>query len=324
MGIESIKLDHLRYFVTATETGSFAAAGEKLNITPTSIAHGVKALEEALETVLLIRRRAAGVIPNQEGKQLLVNCRRIFTDIEDMTDKFTTKDGQLKGDLIVGCQEGLSWSIIPRVVAELSKLHPKLNIAAKTVFMDQELQPLEDSEIDLLITFKVGHVQSNFSDKLDRGMFYSKVMCSPQAYALVHGSHPVCEEGKTEASLAELADYPHIFIKDGPAYALFSTMYEDIGLTPKVAAVSNISSAAQSFVGQTEAVSLRIVRPSIPLSPLGDELAFLKLRDEVRKPDVIAITHLNSQGGISRKAEAFIDACQQKFDDGTLKVNFFY
>jgi len=35
MGIESIKLDHLRYFIAAVETGSFVAAGERLNITPT-------------------------------------------------------------------------------------------------------------------------------------------------------------------------------------------------------------------------------------------------------------------------------------------------
>jgi len=48
------------------------------------------------------------------------------------------------------------------------------------------------------------------------------------------------------------------------------------------------------------------------------------LADKVTGPDVIAVTHKNAQTRISRKAEAFIDICQEKFDNGVLRENFYY
>jgi|GEM_PF-1072008 len=324
MGAESVKLDHLRYFIAAVETGSFAAAGERLNITPTSIAHGISALEDALDNNFLIRKRAAGVLPTQEGQRLLIACHKILSEVDIMANEFHSLPGRLTGELIVGCQEGITWSIAPRVIGILSKIHPDLRVSVKTIFMDDELQPLENGDVDLLLTFMASRIQPNFHDKIDSGHFHKRILCSPQPYALMHAGHELCTKDREKVWLKELVAFPHIFIKDGPAYPMFYRMYEEIGLVPNVATVSNISPAAQSIVGQTEAVSLRIVRPSIDRSPLGDRLGFLELADKVSGPDVVAITHKNNHSDMSRKAKAFIDACQESFDNGSLKENFYY
>ena len=97
MLIESLKLDHLRYYVSAVETGSFAAAGEQLNITPTSIAYGVKSLEAALGIELLIRKRATGVVPNPQGQRFLRACRQVLLEVEAMVEEFVDDAAKLGG-----------------------------------------------------------------------------------------------------------------------------------------------------------------------------------------------------------------------------------
>lgn len=317
MGSETIKLDHLRYFITAVETGSFAAAGEKLNITPTSVAHGISALEATMGNDLLIRRRSSGVIPTRQGKKVEAAARRVLLEVENLVEDLRPETNKLSGEIILGCQEGLTWSVAPIAIQEMRRLHPDVRISTKTVFMDEGFAPLESGAIDLLLTFMTRDV--------NEPNLYHEILCQPQAYAMMRENHPAMNYVKAgKVSLKNLVDYPHIFIEDGPAYPLFWGMYEERGLTPNNFMVSNISPGAQAIVGKSDAISLRIVRPSIDLSPLGDKLAYIELKDTVMRPDVVAVTLKNSQSRISRKTEALIDVCRQKFEDGSMRDNFYY
>jgi len=324
MASDSVTLNHMRHFVAAVEAGSFVSAGDRLHIAPTSISHAVSVIEQTLGRQLLVRKRASGVVPTPVGHRFLVSCRRILQDVDAVYEQYSSAPSDLTGELIVGCQEGLTWSVAPRAVEVLKQAHPNLKVSVKTIFMEQELAPLDSGEVDLMLTFRHAYSQPNLAKKIDNNDVYSKVLCSPQAYAMVHGDHPLCKTSETQVYLKDLAPYPHIFINDGPALPLFLGMYEQMGLRPNVAMVSNVSPAAQSVVGVTDAVSVRIVRPSINLSPLGDKLAYLRVLDDVPCPDLIAVAHMSLQSGISNPAKAFIDACQAKFDDGALKDNFFY
>ncbi len=316
MGIESIKLDHLRYFIAAIETGSFAAAGKKLNITSTSIAHGITSLEAQIGIELLIRRRASGIKPNSDGRKFAISARKVIMEAEALVSIYENNPGELTGELTVGCQEALTWSVAPRVVEELLKSHPGLNVSVKTVFMDEKFSPLDSGAVDLMLTF-VTH-------KIDEPGLYSEILCQPNTYALMRAGHPALSKANPKIALKHLAKFPHIFIQDGPAFPLFYDMYKERNLEPEVHMVSNISPGAQSFVGISDAVCLRIVRPSIKYSPLGDELTYTEVQDSVQCPDVVVATHMNSQSEISQKARAFIEVTRQKFKDGTLKDNFFY
>lgn len=72
MRLDALKLNHLRYYVAATETGSFVAAGERLHISKTSIPHGVSCLGSLLGTQLLLLKRSGGVTTTPEGEKFLV------------------------------------------------------------------------------------------------------------------------------------------------------------------------------------------------------------------------------------------------------------
>jgi len=268
-------------------------------------------------TALLVRRRASGVAPNREGERFASGARKVLLEVDSLVDDFRSEPGKLTGELVVGCQEGLTWSIAPRVIEKMQRLHPDLRVSVKTVFMDEQFSPLESGNVDLLITFVIHEIT-------EAGL-HCETLCQPQAYAMVRAKHPVLKKVKSgKIELKDLVCYPHIFIEDGPGIPLFHGMYDERGLKPNVHMVSNISPGAQAVVGKSNAVSLRIVRPSIEYSPLGDKLAYIEIKDKVMRPDIVAVTLTNSQSRVSRTASAFIEICHKEFEDGTLRENFYY
>jgi DNA-binding transcriptional LysR family regulator len=62
-------LNQVRGFEAAARLGSFKAAGEELNLSPTAISHQISNLEDKLG-VLLFERKTRAVILTPEGYQL--------------------------------------------------------------------------------------------------------------------------------------------------------------------------------------------------------------------------------------------------------------
>jgi DNA-binding transcriptional LysR family regulator len=251
-----LKIEHLHSFITAADTGSIATAGVRLHMSPSAVSYAIDALEEQLGTCLLIRRRSVGVVLTADGVRLVRVARPWLQQIADIDGMFTARERKLTGELVVGCQEALSWSLAPRAIAELSRRHPSIDVSLKTIFMDQGNRPLIDAEVDVLITFLVDVAEEPVVDQ--------DILCSPAPYAMMRRGHPLDREGEP-VPLAELAEYPQLFIQDGPALDLFTGLYREQGLRPRHAMVTDISTAAQSIVGASDSISLRIVRPQ----PLG-------------------------------------------------------
>ncbi len=310
-----LKIDQLRCFAAALRGGSFAEAGKVLNLSPSAVAYNVEALEDQLNAGLLIRKPASGVSATREGMRLLRMIEPVLAEMGEIEQLFANKGRQLQGELVVGCQEGLSWSLAPRAIEQLTARHRRLKVTQKTVFMDEGNEPVLSGEVDVLITFMV-------DVKPEPGVEI-EILCEPNSYALMRAGHPLGHRGEG-VRLADLAGYPHVFISDGPALELFTGMYRDKGLAPEFATVSNISTAAQAIVGRQDSISLRVVKPAHNLSPLGDELAFVPIIDSSRHAIVTAIWTKRKHGARPPKVEAFVAACRGLFADGTMRAHLFY
>lgn len=309
-----IKFDYLRYFNATAEKGSFAAAAAALHVSATSVIHGVNNLEDHFSVSLFIRKKAVGIKLTPDGEKLLKRVKALMIEIESIDETFMTKPQKLKGNLVVGCQEGLSWCLIPRVVSKLSKLHPDLKITTKTTWMDSRHTALDNGEIDILISFSV---DEEISPNLE-----CTILCQPDTIAMMRKGHPL--DRNQNVHLADLAKFKQIMINDGPAYDLFYGMYLNLGLSPEVEMMSNISTAAQSIVGRSEAISLRILKPAHGVSPLGDKIVFHPVADEVLRPDLVAVTHKARSSANALKQEAFIEQCQELFRSGEMKQHLCY
>ncbi len=309
-----IKIVYLRHFIAAAETASFSSAAAKLNISTTSIRNSIEKLEASLNITLFVRKPANGVFLTSDGRKLLAQSKDFLNSVDDIEGSFISKHRKLRGNLTIGCQEGLTWSLIPRAINKINEVHPELNISVKTVWMDTQFESLDQAEVDVLVTF---FIQKDLPQK------YSITdLCSPQACVMMRKGHPL-DNGKSIA-LKDLALFPHIFIKDGPAWELFYGMYQERGLDPEIFMFSNISTGAQAVIGRTDAVSLRILRPDNPLTPMGDPMVVPVIKDVVLRPRLLAATNKIKRPRTLDKRTAFINICQDLFDDGDMKAHVYY
>ena len=309
-----IKLDHLRHFVVTTETGSFTAAASKANISPTSIRNSVENLESSLNTTLFVRKPSNGVSLTEDGKKLLEKSKDLLVTAEEIERLFVQQDRTLRGNLTIGCQEGLTWSLIPRAIKKINAMHPELSVSIKTVWMDKQFESLDNADVDVLVSFIL-------PDDVPQ-KFHVVDLCAPQACAIMRKGHPL--DNGQPVKLKDLARYPHIFIKDGPAWDLFYTMYTERNLSPEIYMFSNISTGAQSMVGCTDAVSLRILRPHNPYTPLGDPMVAPPVADKVRKPRLVAATTKLNPGLTLDKRNMVIDVLNSLFENDDMKAHIYY
>jgi len=309
-----IKIEYLRHFIAATETGSFSAAATRSHISTTSIRNSIDKLEDTLNTNLFVRKPSNGVVLTDDGRKLLEQSKELLTNVDEIENSFITPSRKLKGSLTIGCQEGLTWSLIPRAIKKLNEEHPELSVSAKTIWMDTNFESLDNAEVDVLITFSL---QENIEKK-----FHAVDLCAPQACVMMRKGHPL--DNGEPVKLKDVAEHPHIFIKDGPAWELFYTMYSERHLEPKIHMHSNISTGAQSMVGCTDAVSLRIIRPANPFTPLGDPMVVPPLADKVRRPRMVAVTNHFKRSNTLDKRLVFIPVCKDLFDNDEMRSHIYY
>ena len=69
-------------FVSIIDTGSFTNAAKKLNLTQSAISHSLRALEETLETKLLVRKGKIHCLTDT-GEVFLKHCRIVVNELEN-------------------------------------------------------------------------------------------------------------------------------------------------------------------------------------------------------------------------------------------------
>ena len=89
------QLNQMRGFEAAARLGSFKAAGEELNLSPTAISHQISNLEDRLG-ILLFERKTRVVKLTPEGSQLAETVyqalQKLATTIEDISLTKSTED----------------------------------------------------------------------------------------------------------------------------------------------------------------------------------------------------------------------------------------
>lgn len=310
-----MKLDHLRYFVEAAIHGGFTAAGNKMHISPTSVGHAVNKLEEQLGTELFIRKPSRGLTLTSDGQKLYGQCRQILSDLETVQDQFRGNADQFRGELIVGCQEGLIWSLLPRAIKKLAEQQPELRVSMKTTRLATNFSSLEDGDIDVLITFR-------YDDSAPAGCEVT-TLCRPEACAIMRKGHPLDSDADA-VTLDELARYPQIMNNEPDAFDLAYNAYQRLGYSPEVVFSSNISFGAYALVGQSDAVSLRVVRACSMVSPLGHALTYKRIASEFFRPYLVAAKVTSRTPGIRNKRDAFIDVCHELVASGEMREHLHY
>src|SRR3546814_400324 len=141
------RLRSLRTFISVAEHSSFAEAGRRLNLSPTTVSRTIAALE-ANVGVQLLMRTTRSVRLTDEGAAFLARCRAGIAEIDEAFDTARGSRSAPRGTLTVTAPVLFGRLHVLPVVVELMQLHPELNV--RLLLLDRVVNLIEEG-IDVAI-----------------------------------------------------------------------------------------------------------------------------------------------------------------------------
>lgn len=141
------RLRTLRTFISVAEHESFAEAGRRLNLSPTTVSRTIAALESSIG-VQLLRRTTRSVRLTDEGALFLARCRAGIAEIDQAFDIVRGRRSAPSGPLTVTAPVMFGRRHIQPVIVDLLRLHPELQI--RLLLLDRVVN-LVDEGIDVAV-----------------------------------------------------------------------------------------------------------------------------------------------------------------------------
>ena len=142
--------DDVRMFLAVARAGQILAASRKLGINHATLARRVSALEETLQTRLLIRR-TNGCELTAEGEIFLNAAERMETEMLSAQASIGSIDAALAGTVRIGAPDGFGVSFLAPRLGALIARHPALKIQLVPV---PRSFSLSQREADIAITLE--------------------------------------------------------------------------------------------------------------------------------------------------------------------------
>lgn len=146
----------LRTFLEVVDSGSFAAAAERVALTPSAVSGHIKRLEQ-ITGVSLLARTTRRLELTQAGDTLYAYGRNIL-DL-DREARAKLRGAPLRGRLRVGASEDFAGAWLPRVLQHFRQWHPDATIELKVGVTADLLRQQERGRLDLVFGKKCSRVE---------------------------------------------------------------------------------------------------------------------------------------------------------------------
>tara|TARA_R110002073_G_scaffold25036_4_gene83590 strand:- start:6207 stop:7127 length:921 start_codon:yes stop_codon:yes gene_type:complete len=236
-------------FNKIVKNGSFAAAADQLNMTPSGVSKRLSRFENRLE-VRLFNRTTRTLSLTESGQALYDRAQSILEAIEDAETQTRELSRIPRGKLRVACSDAFAVHVIVPMLAEFNRQYPE--VAVTLVQGDGPLNIVE-AQIDLAIRF-IRPTNPDFVAK--RLVADPWVVCASPAYLSKYGAPKTPDElhehrcltikAKNEETNQWYFDHPQSTITVDGAFS-------GIGLVVKAAALQGLGIARlASFLVQKE------------------------------------------------------------------------
>jgi DNA-binding transcriptional LysR family regulator len=192
------RLRTLRIFISVAEHASFAEAGRKLNISPTTVTRTVAALEASLGVQLLMRTTRS-VRLTDDGAAFLERCQTGIAEIDRAFDTVRGSRSAPSGMLTVTAPVMFGRLHILPIVVEMLGLYPDLQI--RLLLLDRVVRMVEEG-IDIAV--RIADLPDSSLHMLRIGEVRRVLSASP-AYLAARGE---------PATLADLRHHDLIAVED--------------------------------------------------------------------------------------------------------------
>src|SRR5215467_5545085 len=146
-----LRLSDLFVFFTVVKSGSMTKAAAQLNVATPSISEIIVDLEQSLG-VRLLDRSPRGVQATSYGETLMKYGEAAFDELRQGIKAIEFLADPTTGELRIGCPESIVATILPQIVQEFSKKHPRVIIHVDNVPTPALRNPgLRDRKYDLIL-----------------------------------------------------------------------------------------------------------------------------------------------------------------------------
>ena len=146
----NVTLRQLRYFDALARHGHFGRAAEACAISQPALSMQIKEMEEALGGVLL-ERSARQVSLTTFGEELLQRVRDILRSVDELGDFARASRDRLAGRLRVGMIPTIAPYLLPKVIENLARLHPELDIRVRETLTPKLIKEVAEGRLDTAI-----------------------------------------------------------------------------------------------------------------------------------------------------------------------------
>ncbi len=192
----------LKVFCTVAETGSFTKTSRIVHLSQPAVSLQIQSLEEFFETKLFdktgkqVNLTVAGKILYDHAKHIMGHYNEVVKEINKLT-------GKMKGAVSLGASTTLGNYILPQIITEFKKIHPKIKIKLRVGNTERIEDLLHSGFIDF------GMVEG----RLSRSNTKTEKLISDQLALVMHPKHTLAK--KRSVSVLEVTREPFILREQG-------------------------------------------------------------------------------------------------------------
>ena len=295
-----MELRHVRYFLAVADYRNFRKAAEQLHIAQPPLSRQIRQLEEDLGVVLFVRNKQR-VELTRAGQAFLEEARKLIVQAGHATEAARHAQKGESGVVKIGIASGLG-GVVNRVVAELRRRLPAIDIECKDVFSTHQNESLHRGEID------VGFLRP----PVDQTNLNCELLFEEEFVVVLPKRHRLAK--RRSLRLKEVADEPLIIFDRSFSSGLYDKivgLYSRQGFTPHLAVthVEAHEEAGAIMIASGKAIFIG-AGATVNRSNSGIELASVPLDEADAKIEVYAAWR---KGEDSPVILGFLDSVRRVF-----------
>jgi DNA-binding transcriptional LysR family regulator len=192
----------LKTFCTVAETKSFTKTSQIVHLSQPAVSLQIQSLEEFFETKLF-DKTGKQVSLTPAGKILYEHAVHIMGHYNEVVKEINKLTGMMKGAVALGASTTLGNYILPRIITDFKRLHPKIKIKLRI----GNTERIEDLMHSGFLDFGI------VEGKTSRTNTKTEKVISDQLVLIVHPKHPLAK--RRSVSVLDLMREPFIIREQG-------------------------------------------------------------------------------------------------------------
>lgn len=151
----NIKLNHIRIFLLAVETGSFSKTAKELHVTQPMVTKTIQTLEQELDLILFLRNKGKLRL-TPAGRELYVQWKNLLQYFEDSIEDASAQQEGVVSRFVMGVSYLIPNRYIQRLQQAVRNIPENIKVHYESRPQNVSWDRLKNGEVDLILVS--GHV----------------------------------------------------------------------------------------------------------------------------------------------------------------------